>query len=353
MLKKLLSLKSLSLFFIMGFSISNAQNGLSFDGVDDVVTTTFSGISGSSPRTVEAWIKTTANSVPANGGEQQVIVDWGNLATGQRFTFNVLFNNAIRLEAQGNGLSGTIPVNDGNWHHVATVFDPNATNQVSLYVDGVLDIAGNLTVTVNTNLVTPVRIGRRIDDVKTFNGTIDEVRIWNIAKSQAEIQASMNVEFCATQPNLLGYYKLNNGVASGTNTGVTSATDYSGNNNTGTLVNFALTGAVSNWVIGKTLTQQTIDNSVTNDNTGTLTATLTGATYQWINCNNANTPISGATTQTFSPTTTGSYAVVLTKNGCSATSTCESVTTLGVNSNEFAKSISMYPNPTNGVTNIQ
>lgn len=46
MLKKLLSLKALSLFFIMGFSISNAQNGLSFDGVDDAVLTTNSGISG-------------------------------------------------------------------------------------------------------------------------------------------------------------------------------------------------------------------------------------------------------------------------------------------------------------------
>ena len=348
MIKKLFSLKNIFGIMLLSSTISFAQNGLSFDGVDDIVTTTYSGISGSSARTIEAWIKTSSTN-----GEQQVIVDYGNLATGQRFTFNIINNSFLRLEVQGSGLSGTTVINDGNWHHVATVYDPNATNKVSLYVDGVLDIAGNFTTTVNTNLVTPVRIGRRIDNVKTFNGSIDEVRIWSLAKTQAEIQASMNVEFCATQPNLMGYYKFNQGVAGGANTSVVTVPDYSGNNNTGTLVNFTLTGATSNWVTGATLTQQTLDNSVTNDNAGTLTATLTGATYQWVDCNNSNTPIPGATAQTFSPTTVGSYAVVLTKNGCSATSACESVTTLGLTSNEFAKSISMYPNPTNGLTNIQ
>ena len=34
-------------------------------------------------------------------------------------------------------------VDDGNWHHVAVVYDPAAPNSVSLYVDGVLDVAGN------------------------------------------------------------------------------------------------------------------------------------------------------------------------------------------------------------------
>ena len=347
MIKKLLSI------FLLGSTIVFAQNGLDFDGVNDIVTTTYSGISGSNPRTVEAWIKTTANADPNNGGSQKTIVDWGNLATGQRFTFNVLWGNAIRLEAQGNGLSGNIAVNDGNWHHVATVFDPNATNKVSLYVDGVLDVAGNLTVTVNTNLVTPVRIGRRIDGVNGFAGTIDEVRIWNVAKTQTQIQESMNVELCAPQANLMGYYKFNEGVASGSNSSITTVPDFSGNNNTGTLTGFALTGSTSNWVASQTLPMATVDNSITNDNAGTLTATATGATYQWVDCNNSNSPISGATSQTFSPTTVGSYAVELTKNGCTAVSSCESVTTLGVKLNEFSKSISMFPNPTNGITNIQ
>jgi len=348
MTKKLLSLKSIFGILLLSSTISFAQNGLSFDGSNDVVTTAYNGISGASPRTIEAWVKTSSTN-----GEQQVIVDWGNLSTGQRFTFNIINNSFLRLEVQGNGISGTTVINDGNWHHVATVFDPNATNKVSLYVDGVLDVAGNLTVSVNTTLNVPVRIGRRIDDVKTFNGSIDEVRIWDVARTQAQIQESMNVELCAPQTNLKAYYKFNQGTAAGTNTSINTATDSSGNNYTGTLTNFTLTGSTSNWIASQTLPMATVDNTITNDNIGTLTATVTGATYQWVDCNNANAPISGATSQTFSPTVVGSYAVMLTKNGCSATSTCESVTTLGVNSNEFARSISMFPNPTNGITNIQ
>jgi hypothetical protein len=332
---------------ILSTSILFAQNGLHYDGVNDIVTTTYGGISGSNPRTIEAWIKTSSTN-----GEQQVIVDWGNLATSQRFTFNIINNSFLRLEVQGNGLTGNIVINDGNWHHVSTVFNPNATNKVSLYVDGVLDVAGNLTVAVNTNINVPVRIGRRIDDVKTFNGSIDEVRIWNVARTQAQIQASMNNELCAPQANLMAYYKFNEGVASGSNTSVITVPDFSGNNNTGTLTNFALTGNTSNWVAGQNLPQQTIDDTVTNDNTGTLTANETGATYQWVDCNNANAPISGADAQSYTATIPGSYAVIVTKNGCTATSACESVT-LRVHLSEFARSISMFPNPTNGITNIQ
>ena len=348
MIKKLLAI------FILSSSFTFAQNALNFDGVNDFVNTTYPGISGSSPRTVEAWIKTTANAVPANGGVQQTIVDWGTFATGQRFTFNILFNNAIRLEAQGNGLSGTIPVNDGNWHHVATVYDPNAANKVSLYVDGVLDVAGNLTVTVNTGSTLPVRIGKRIDENNSFAGSIDEVRIWNIAKTQAEIQEAMNVELCVPQPSLKAYYKFNQGTAGGTNSAENLLTDSSGNNYTGTLSNFALTGTTSNWITSQTLPTATVDNSITNDNAGTLSSLVTGATYQWMDCTNSNTPVSGATFQTFSPATVGNYAVQISKNGCTATSVCETVASiLNNSSNGFSKSISMHPNPSNGITNIQ
>lgn len=347
MVKKLLSI------FLLCSSVVIAQNGLDFDGVDDVVTTTYFGISGSNARTVEAWIKTTANANPANGGSQKTIVDWGNLATGQRFTFNLLWGNAIRLEAQGNGLSGNTAVNDGNWHHVAAVYDPNATNKVSLYVDGVLDVAGNLTVTINTNLVTPVRIGRRIDGVNGFTGAIDEVRIWNIAKTQTQIQESMNFELCSPQPNLMAYYKFNEGIADGTNTSTTSVPDFSGNNNNGTLNGFALTGSTSNWVNGASLPQQTLDNTVTNPVAGTLVANLSGATYQWIDCNNSNLPISGATSQTFSTTNAGFYAVIISKNGCTATSDCTLNAPLNISGINFKNTVKLYPNPSKEITNIQ
>ena len=49
-------------------------------------------------------------------------------------------------------------------------------------------------------------------------------------------------------------------------------------------------------------------------------------TYQWVDCNNGNAPIANATNPTFTPTSTGSYAVVLSEGGCSDISSCYSFT---------------------------
>ena len=84
-----------------------------------------------------------------------------------------------------------------------------------------------------------------------------------------------------------------------------------------------------------------------------LTATETGATYQWYNCTSGSVGalISGATTQSYTATATGSYAVEVTKNGCSAMSACFDVATLSGNSFDLAK-LSYYPNPVIDVLTI-
>ncbi|MCB9230998.1 MAG: T9SS type A sorting domain-containing protein [Bacteroidia bacterium] len=247
----------LLIFACLLFNFSNSvfsQNALDLDGIDDFVQTNYQGILGNNARTVEAWIKTSANANPNNGGVQQIIADWGNAVTSGRFTFNVLFNDAIRLEVQGNGVNGTIAVTDGNWHHVAAVYDPNATLKVSLYVDGMLDIAGNLTVPVNTQASVNLQIGKRVDGARFFDGLIDEVRVWNVARTQNQIIASKNNELCPIPAGLVAYYRFNQGVAGGNNAGQTTLTDLSGNNYHGTLMNFALNGSSSNWVQGANLT---------------------------------------------------------------------------------------------------
>jgi hypothetical protein len=79
-----------------------------------------------------------------------------------------------------------------------------------------------------------------------------------------------------------------------------------------------------------------------------------GAAYQWIDCNNNNAPISGATSQNFTPTTSGSYAVVVTLNGCVDTSACQTVTITGVDTQALSKQVfSIYPNPNRGNFTIQ
>ncbi|MFK7949736.1 MAG: LamG domain-containing protein, partial [Saprospiraceae bacterium] len=248
-------MKTKSTFLILSFlccSVFSFSQGINFDGTDDYIQTSYTGISGTADRTIEAWIKTTGNFVPGGGGGVQgVLVDYGTFSTGQRFTFNVLWGNAIRLEVGGNGVSGTIAVNDGNWHHVAAVFS-NPGNNVALYVDGVLDTQAALTVTANTGTANNVMIGRRVDGINNFDGDMDEVRIWDYARTQAEIQADMNSELCSPS-GLVAYYRFNDGTPNANNTSTTTTIDNSGNGNNGTLNNFALNGNSSNWVTGATL----------------------------------------------------------------------------------------------------
>ncbi len=80
----------------------------------------------------------------------------------------------------------------------------------------------------------------------------------------------------------------------------------------------------------------------------TITSNQTGAIYQWIECVSEN-PIIGETGPSFTATVDGSYAVNIDLNGCTSTSPCVNITTVGVIENEELKNIlQIYPNPSNG-----
>lgn len=79
-----------------------------------------------------------------------------------------------------------------------------------------------------------------------------------------------------------------------------------------------------------------------------LSAVTGQANYQWLDCNNGMTPISGQTGQSLFLTANGRYAVAISKNGCIDTSACYKVIGIGISKNDQALSISIHPNPTNG-----
>ncbi|MEZ4889821.1 MAG: T9SS type A sorting domain-containing protein [Crocinitomicaceae bacterium] len=82
-----------------------------------------------------------------------------------------------------------------------------------------------------------------------------------------------------------------------------------------------------------------------NQAANTLTANAsTGVTYQWINCA-TNAAIAGATNQSFTATTPGSYAVVVSNATCSDTSTCFTVSDASVQSIALENAVKAYPNP--------
>ena len=95
------------------------------------------------------------------------------------------------------------------------------------------------------------------------------------------------------------------------------------------------------------LTINTVSATVTNVN-GTLTATPASATYTWIDCA-TNTAVANATMATFTPTVSGSYKVVVTKNTCVDTSACQQVTVVTTGLSTVANAtVAIYPNPTTG-----
>lgn len=99
------------------------------------------------------------------------------------------------------------------------------------------------------------------------------------------------------------------------------------------------------------LTINTVDVSVT-QNGIILTANATADLYQWLDCNNSNSIISGEISQSFTATQNGNYAVKVTQNNCTDTSACFAVTTVGILENTFSNDITVYPNPTDGIVII-
>ena len=92
------------------------------------------------------------------------------------------------------------------WNHVAVTRD--ASNNVVLYING--NSSSNARqITENGNSALAFAIGAYEAGQSPFNGKIDEVRIWDDARTQAEIKANMHTELAGNESNLVAYYKFN------------------------------------------------------------------------------------------------------------------------------------------------
>jgi hypothetical protein len=84
----------------------------------------------------------------------------------------------------------------------------------------------------------------------------------------------------------------------------------------------------------------------------TIEANAGGLNYQWVDCDDDFAPISGETSQSFTATANGNYAVIVTDGACADTSDCVAISTIGLNElNSLA--VTAYPNPVNDVLTIQ
>ena len=94
-----------------------------------------------------------------------------------------------------------------------------------------------------------------------------------------------------------------------------------------------------------------LDNSISVSD-ATVVATIFGATYQWIDCDNNNAPIMGETDRFFTAAVSGNYAVEIMENGCMVTSECVIVTVVNTEEVWFTDQIDVLPNPTSGAIRL-
>ncbi len=228
-----------------------SQNGLHFNGSsgfnDDHVSVPHSSAFNLTALTFETWVYWNGNGAISN-----LFMKTGNTGISD-YGYGVGIRSDGYLEwwQQYNGFAGpnssSNPIAANTWTHIAvTVVDGGSVN---FYVNGILSgtESGALIVNGTKDLI----IGKQGPHDNYFNGIMDEFRLWNKVRTQAEIIADMNCEIPSSASGLLVNYHFNQGVASGNNTSVTSLTDASGNNHNGTLNNLTLTGSTSNWVTSK------------------------------------------------------------------------------------------------------
>lgn len=162
--------------------------GLAFDGIDDHVR--FSPLWTTVPDaiTFEAWIKANETILATNGS-----VDHYVLYHGERGEFRIyLWNGTVRAGvklADGQWYLAEAPYPGKGWHHIVGVWERN--DSVRLYVDGRM---ANITSAAIEPLFDPgpqyqASLGAYNRGASFFNGTIDDVRVYDRALSDNAISS--------------------------------------------------------------------------------------------------------------------------------------------------------------------
>jgi len=162
--------------------------------------------------TVEGWVYIDATGL----SKRPHMIGKGGSATGAywlviettgevRFYFTVGNAGSWQFATAGTGLN---VVTTGVWHHYAGTYDGIAGK---IYIDGVLKGTKPAAGVLKTNDTNPLYIGRSYATLpqNCVLGKIDEVRIWNYARTQTQISQDMDNEISPVPSSLIGYWKFN------------------------------------------------------------------------------------------------------------------------------------------------
>lgn len=234
--------------YLNGFTSTTTTTGklgqaLEFDGVDDHVSNSNSSTFNLETNSVSVWFKTTGS------GFARIVTKLNQSSTRMPFEIRRNTNNTIQytiFNGTAVAVNSDTTLNDGQWHHaVGTRVKGGA---LKLYIDGVLQSDQKTDTLGDTTVSSDLSIGAREDGANPFDGTIDDVRIYNRVLSADEIThlyglgATTHVNTTITSPNLqtglVGHWTFDGKDL------INNAADRSGQGNTGYLTNFTSTTTV-------------------------------------------------------------------------------------------------------------
>ncbi len=224
---------------------------LEFDGVDDEVSVSIADFSYASG-TMEAWVR--------KDNWQDAVDDAlfsNGIGHGSSNSFYVSFHPAVGLHFRYGGgsdmnnsasyssISSTNTLAANSWHHVAATWhNDGSTTTLAIYLDGTqihTTTAGNLVLDGPTTF--GISRGAFNSHYVLQGGSIAEMRVWDVARTETEIANNKNVTLTGSETGLIGYWPLNDGAG-------TSASNMVSEGALGTLVNMdAPTDWVSNFPI--------------------------------------------------------------------------------------------------------
>jgi len=202
---------------------------LNFNGTSDFVNCgTHVSLALTTEITIEAWVKKT------NGNDRYIFTKMG-LSGNRGYTLQINSSGMLRMRLYISNVSSPVNSEDGvisqnEWTHVAATVK---TGEQKLYKNGVpltLTDGGALTFTTFNSSSANAVIARGFisSDPLYFGGLIDEIRVWNHARTADQIKRYMNVRLTGKETGLVAYYPMNEGTGS-------TAYDKSTNSNDGTI----------------------------------------------------------------------------------------------------------------------
>jgi len=151
--------------------------------------------------TIEMWIQASSLSTDVDSPLLGSVT-----GTGNRESLHLLVRSRkLYMDFNGGGTSGSTVLENNTWYHVAWRYQKSTSTQ-TIYLNGVEEASsGGHPSLLGT---AGISLGAWTNAVSNFKGFIDEVRVWKVARSQAQIQADISRRLTGSETDLTAYYAL-------------------------------------------------------------------------------------------------------------------------------------------------